>query len=192
NARYSPTARCVRADYSGGLHGGRKMSHFNFKSLAFYGTAIASVVLLFKVVTDYGQNLKAPLPIDGRYRITAQNLPECLQSDDLVLSIQQSGIYLNGSLLAVSKNVEMPNSASETIIHQKPFLVGRWKNQQLTLSGSVNKLSSCNNKVNLSIQANINQETLNGEMTLNSTPQPIKFTAQRESNEQQQKKQVSH
>ncbi|MCL1469804.1 hypothetical protein [Argonema antarcticum] len=170
------------------------MSHFNFKSLAFYGTAIGSVVILFKIVTVYGQNLKAPFPIDGRYRITAQNLPECLQSDDLILNIQQSGIYLNGSLLALSKNVEMPNSAStsETIVQPKPSLVGRWKNQQLTLSGSVNKLSSCNNKVNLSIQANVNQQTMNGQMTLNSTTQPVKFTAQRESNEQQQKKQASH
>ena len=170
------------------------MSHFNFKSLAFYGTAIGSVVLLFKIVTDYGQNLKAPLPIDGRYRITAKNLPKCLQSDDLVLSIHQSGIYLNGSLLALSKNVEMPNSAStsETIVQQKPFLSGRWKNQQLTLSGAVNNLSSCQNNINLSIQANVNQETLNGQMTLNSTTQPVTFTAQRESNEQQKEKQASH
>jgi len=170
------------------------MSHFNFKSLAFYGSAIASVVLLFKVVIDYGQNLKAPLPIDGRYRIIAKNLPECLQSDDLVLSIQQSGIYLNGSLLAFSKNVEMPNSVStsETIVQPKPSLVGRWKNQELTLSGLVTNLSSCNNKVNLSIQANVNQETMNGQMTLNSTTKPVKFTAQRESNYQQKEKQASH
>lgn len=169
------------------------MSHFNFKSLAFYGTAIGSVVILFKIVTVYGQNLKAPFPIDGRYRITTQNLPKCLQSDDLILNIQQSGIYLNGSLLAISKNAEMPSaSTSETRLEEKPSLVGRWTNQQLTLSGPVTNLSSCNNKLNLTIQASVNRETLSGQMTLNSTTQPVQFTAQRESNDQQQKKQVSH
>ncbi|HCF30241.1 MAG TPA: hypothetical protein DEV81_24275, partial [Cyanobacteria bacterium UBA11049] len=69
-------------------------NHFNFKSLAFYGIAIASVLILFKIVTAYGEkNLKAPVPIEGRYRLNlAQNIPICPQESNLVLDIQQSGI----------------------------------------------------------------------------------------------------
>lgn len=55
------------------------MSHFNLKSLAFYGVAIGSVLVLFKTVTAYGEsNLKAPDKIGGIYRLEAQNLPECI------------------------------------------------------------------------------------------------------------------
>jgi hypothetical protein len=38
------------------------MSHFNAKTLSFYGIAIGSVLLLFKTVSAYGETkLKAPL-----------------------------------------------------------------------------------------------------------------------------------
>lgn len=62
--------------------------------------AISSVVVLFKVVTAYGEtNLKAPPAIGGPYRISTQNLPGCLKANRLVLNIKQSSIYLFGSLL---------------------------------------------------------------------------------------------
>ncbi len=36
-------------------------NHFNLKSLAFYGAAIAFVVVLFSVTTSYGEaHVKAP------------------------------------------------------------------------------------------------------------------------------------
>ena len=90
------------------------MSHFNLKSLAFYGIAISSVVVLFKVVTAYGEtNLKAPPPIGGPYRISAQNLPGCLKADTLVLNIKQSGIYLFGSLLPAKTTAQIETVAEE-------------------------------------------------------------------------------
>jgi hypothetical protein len=68
------------------------MNHLSLKSLAFYGVAIGSVALLFKVVSAYGEtNLKAAPAIGGSYRFDAKSLPECLKSDSLVLTIEQSG-----------------------------------------------------------------------------------------------------
>ena len=79
-------------------------SHFNFKSLTFYGVAIGFVLILFNLVTRYGEaNLKAPARIDGRYRLSIAQLPDCLKSADPVLTIQQSGIYLNGFLLTCAQ-----------------------------------------------------------------------------------------
>jgi hypothetical protein len=105
------------------------MSHFNLKSIAFYGIAISSVVVLFRIVSTYGEaNLKAPPSIGGSYQINAQNLPECLKSDALVLNIKQSGIYLNGSLLPAKTDVQ-----TATIAEEKPSLNGRLDNQQLSL-----------------------------------------------------------
>ena len=58
------------------------MTHFNLKSLTFYGGAITAVVVLFEVVTAYGEsNLKAPINIDGRYRLSYTQQPDCLNSN---------------------------------------------------------------------------------------------------------------
>ncbi|NJK77025.1 MAG: hypothetical protein HC786_17625 [Richelia sp. CSU_2_1] len=58
------------------------MNHLSFKSLVFYGMAIGSVSLLFKVVTACGEtNLKAPPAIAGNYRFEPKSLPEWLKSD---------------------------------------------------------------------------------------------------------------
>ncbi|MBC6435921.1 hypothetical protein FM036_43120, partial [Nostoc sp. HG1] len=53
----------------------------------------------------YGENnLKAPPPINGLYRLTlSENLPNCEKSDTLTLKIQQSGIYLNASVLSAPR-----------------------------------------------------------------------------------------
>jgi len=68
------------------------MSHFNFKSLTFYGIAITSVLALFKVVTAYGEsNLNASTSINGRYRLSYTQ-PNCRQANALLLTIEQSGI----------------------------------------------------------------------------------------------------
>lgn len=162
------------------------MSHFNLKSFAFYGIAISSVVVLFKVVTAYGEtNLKAPPPIGGSYRISAQNLPGCLKADTLVLNIKQSGIYLFGSLLPAKTTVQI-----ETVAEEKPSLTGRMSNQQLIVEGPIPWVSSCNNPVaqadnsggssRVKIQGVVKGETLTGQIILNSTPQAAEFTAQRE------------
>ena len=170
------------------------MSHFNLKSLAFYGVAIGSVVILFRVVSAYGEaNLKAPPPVGERYRINAQNLPGCLKSDALFLNIKQSGIYLSGSLLPADSNTQV-----ETIAEEKPSLSGQLSHPQLSLSGSVPWVTSCNSPVgqaggsggssSIKIQGQLQGKTLAGEITLSSISEPAKFTAEQEVMEEKPEK----
>lgn len=154
-------------------------SHFNLKSLAFYGVAISSVLLLFKVVTAYGEsNLKAPVAIDGRYRLSFMpNVPNCLKSSSLVLIIEQSGIYLNGSLLPAA-----PNTQTTVPPDGKPSLTGLLSNQQLDLSGTVPSSASsalCSTNT-VKIQSRVEGKNLEGKIALISIPQAIEFTAQKE------------
>ncbi|QDL09030.1 hypothetical protein DP113_14930 [Brasilonema octagenarum UFV-E1] len=115
------------------------MSHFNLKSLTFYAVAISSVLLLFKVVTAYGESsLKAPLEIDSNYRLMlSEKLPICDKSGFLLLNLQQSGIYLNGLLVP-------DNSIKTSKVSKKSSLMGKIKNQQLNLSGTIQKHILCN------------------------------------------------
>lgn len=158
---------------------------FNWKSLVFYTVAISSVAVLFKVVTAYGEtNLKAPPPITGGYRFSAENLPGCLKSNKLLLQIQQSGIYLNASLLPVDGNVESEKIGAE----EKPSLFGKWQNQKLLLSGSLPHVTACNQSVNqteggdnlVKIEGTVEGETLKGKISLSSTSEVVDFTAQKE------------
>ena len=163
------------------------MSHFNFKSLAFYGGAIALVVVLFEVVTRYGEtNLKAPTAIEGRYPLLFAQ-PDCLKSNPLVLTIQQSGSYLNASLSAKNTNGKEATPAKE-----RPTLSGRLSNQGLSISGD-SKAKICNNAVSqagttpqdnhpsqVNIQGRVEGKNLEGKMTVSSIPGEIGFTAQRE------------
>ncbi len=117
------------------------MSHFNLKSLAFYGVAIGSVLVLFKTVTAYGEsNLKAPAKIGGVYHLEAQNLPECLRAQDLVVNIEQSGIYLFGDLSSKSETEAEEKNKSDRL--HVP-LEGRFSESGLSVSGKLNKLNSC-------------------------------------------------
>lgn len=159
----------------------------NIQHLAFYAVAISSVLILFKIVTSYGQKIQAPPPIGGYYRLTAQNLPECFQSNQLGLTLQQSGIYLNGSLLVIKPNINNQTypAVAEKLAVDKPSLNGHWRNQKITLSGSLPNLSSCPQKVNVSIEASVNKEIINGEINVNLTPKLIKFTALKENSKEQ-------
>ena len=154
------------------------MNHFNLKSLTFYGVAITLVLVLFKTVTVYGENnLKAPPPINGRYRLTlSENLPNCEKSDTLTLNIQQSGIYLNASVLPANANVDTD---------EKHSLAGIFRNQQLNLSGKVGRSILCNiprpqndplNSVAIQMQL-VDKSNMTGQLTVNGIPQPLKFTA---------------
>ncbi|MGF2036200.1 MAG: hypothetical protein RMZ43_012930 [Nostoc sp. CmiVER01] len=154
------------------------MNHFNFKSLTFYGVAIISVQLLFKTVSAYGEtNLKAPPAISGRYHLTlSENLPNCEKSDTLTLNIQQSGIYLNASVLPANANADTD---------EKHSLAGIFRNQQLNLSGKVGKSILCNiprpqndplNSVTIQMQL-VDKGNMTGQLTVNGIPQPLKFTA---------------
>ncbi|HEY9607853.1 hypothetical protein [Allocoleopsis sp.] len=162
------------------------MSHFKLKSLVFYGITIGAVVVLFNVVTAYGKaNLKAPPKITGRYRISAQNLPDCLKSDTLLLNLEQSGIYLNASLLPAQSNTHL-----ETLAAEKPSLNGELSYPKLSLSGPIPFVSNCKNlaqqadaaghPLSVNIQGVVQGKTLTGQISLNSTATTAEFIAELE------------
>jgi hypothetical protein len=163
------------------------MSHFNLKSLIFYGVAIGSVALLFKNVSAFGEsNLKAPASINGRYAIVAKNFPGCLKTDLLFLDIQQSGIYLNGALLTANKTAKSKLNAVK-----KPSIAGKLNKQNLFMSGAIPQLNSCQNQ-SLTIQGQIEKTTLKGEIIISSVPKAVKFTAKKEASAQSEKPSESH
>lgn len=121
------------------------MSHFSKKSLLFYGVAISSVLLLFKVVSTYGENkLHAASKIGGNYKLVdSQNLHKCLQEKKLTLNIEQSGIYLFGHLVVADlsgkqKTVEIP-------------LSGDFKEPTIIMAG-IGSPDGCNSPLQLAIQ----------------------------------------
>ncbi len=131
-------------------------SFFNPRWIAFYGATIAVVVALFSFATSYGEtNLQAPTKIAGRYRINANDLPGCLKNQTLILVIDQSGIYLNGALLASGDTTQ--------INKQTRSLTGLWNHQQLTLNG-IPQLQSC--QPNIKIDGAIEQSQLKGRLSL--------------------------
>ena len=178
-------------------------SHFNFKSLTFYGVAIGSVLLLFNAVSAYGEaKLKAPAPIGKRYLLSYTQNPNCLKSDALVLTIEQSGIYLNGSLLPAKTDAQRAKAGSE-----KPSLTGQLSNQQLSLTGTVPSSTLCTNPVSqaetsapsqdnsfssVTIQSRVEGKNLEGKMTVSGIPEAIEFTAQLEAPAQPSENSSSH
>ncbi|MEB3177492.1 MAG: hypothetical protein VKL59_00375 [Nostocaceae cyanobacterium] len=167
------------------------MHNFNFKSLAFYAVAIGSVLLLFKAITTYGEkHLKAPGALSDRYRLAlSESLPDCPKSDALMLNIQQSGVYLNASLLPATSNSEILST-----IENNPPLTGKLSNERLNLSGEVSSDVLCNNPLTTA-QANpgsqkhsLNSVKINmklaqggthqGEIIVNEMPHGIGFIAE--------------
>jgi hypothetical protein len=154
------------------------MNNFNFKSLGISGIAIVSVLILFKTVTAYGENhLQATPLIHNRYRLTLdKNLPNCQKANTLVLNIQQSGIYLNASLLPVTTNADPTKQLSLTGILNK---------QELYLSGKIDGSILCQipSSQNSSVQtitiqmSQLNQDTIRGQLKLNSILTTLEFTA---------------
>jgi hypothetical protein len=133
------------------------MSHFNLKTLSFYGIAIGSVLFLFKTVSAYGETkLNAPANIDGSYEfIQTKNLPQCLQEQQLKLNIEQSGIYLFGNLAIQSK------STSESVV-EIPFN-GNFKDNQIIMSGKGN-LTGCDSEINLTVSGKSENQNLVGQI----------------------------
>jgi hypothetical protein len=62
-------------------------------------------------------------------------LPNWEKSDNLTLNIQQSGIYLNISVLSANANAHT---------NEKHSLAGIFRNQQLNLCGKVGRSILCN------------------------------------------------
>jgi hypothetical protein len=141
------------------------MNHFHPKSLAFYGIAISLVLALFKIVTAFGEkHLQASPVLNSNYRLTwADNVPNC----PVKLNIQQSGIYLNASLLALSS--------------EKPLaLTGIWQNQKLTLVGKINQTNFCNFPASQTVEIQMRsapQGNLQGELIISTISQTLKFNA---------------
>ncbi|MEG3974997.1 hypothetical protein QT970_10295 [Microcoleus sp. herbarium8] len=157
------------------------MPHFNVKMLSFYSVSIAIVAVLFKVVTAYGEtNLKAPPALAGSYRFDANSLPECLKSDALVLTIEQSGVYLNGNLRSSSE------ADRQTTAEEKPSLGGKWETQGLSLSGVVPNLEGCRDSSaiaqnsSVKLRGILEGDTLKGKISLRDGAAATDFTAQRE------------
>ncbi len=155
------------------------MHHFNWKSLTFYGGAIGVVVVLFSLTTSYGETaLKAPTKVAGRYRLEGPNLPGCLQPDPLVLTLQQSGIYLSGSLLTAADSGDKGTAAKK-----QPSLHGSWNNHQLELSGPLSHLDRCRQGANsfpqVKLQGTVEKTTLQAQLTLEGNP-PIPVQLERE------------
>jgi hypothetical protein len=146
------------------------MSHFSAKTLSFYGIAIGSVLLLFKTVSAYGETkLKAPPHIDGSYQfLQTENLPACLQDQELKLNVDQSGVYLFGNLAVQSqsgqaKAVEIPFS-------------GNFQDSQIIMSGKGN-VANCDAPVQLTIQGKHEQENLVGQIKDDSAKTEGAFVA---------------
>lgn len=168
-------------------------SHFNAKSLTFYAVAIGSVLVLFNVVSAYGESkLKAPAAISGRYLLTlANSLPGCAKPEPIILQVDQSGIYANGTILTPSTAAEAPMSAEERL-----NLSGLFKDRQLNLSGSVPQSVLCNSPGSgtkaIAINSRIEGENMIGEIDVNSQPQKTQFTAQKQPDAAANKKAASH
>lgn len=162
------------------------MSHFKLKSLAFYGITIGSVVILFNIVSRYGESrLKAPPKVDGRYKIDAQNLPGCLKSEALVLNVQQSGTYLFGSLLPANLSKQQV-----TIAEERPSLSGQFSSKGISLEGAAAQLANCKKSAEaksanlVKIAGQVTEATLKGQITHSSLPNAVEFTAKREESAQ--------
>lgn len=143
------------------------MHHFNLKSIALYGTMIGSVLILFKFVSEYGENqLKAPQKVSGHYSMQLENTPECLKQKNLTLTIEQSGIYL---VAALSSDKSSPKKV-------KPQFNGNLKEQQVMLLGTPSPLSNCSVGP-LKINGTFKKQNLLGQIQGEAFPNPISFKA---------------
>jgi hypothetical protein len=160
------------------------MNHFQPKTLAFYGGAIAFVIGLFSLVTSYGEtNLKTAQSIAGDYLLTLPSSSNCKSQEPIALSIQQSGVYVAAS---------MTKQTSRSQATFKPMtLSGKWQNQRLNLVGNVSGKMLCSNSkdqtpIAVAIEGEIDPQqasaphskltpsaTLIGTLSLNQTTAPL-------------------
>lgn len=142
-----------------------KLAHLK-RELFFYICVISAVVALFAVVSHYGEsNLRAVSSIQGVYQLTlstaaseATPITPCLnpigsQPQTTWLVVQQSGVFLNGSLLRLPNLSETspgtldpttnPKTAIAPIAKVRPTLTGTWNPDQLQLHGVLNPQQIC-------------------------------------------------
>ncbi len=176
------------------------MNHLHFKSLTFYGVTISSVLLLFKFVTTYGEkNLKAPLSLKESYSlIFGEKLPDCNQPDTIILNVHQSGVYLNGVFLPANIN-----SQQKSTLEEHPTLTGRYKNNNISLSGQIPNYVLCQNTsatdknrkahriVNLQMQIE-KEDNLIGQISISGVNKAIKVSAVPQKNQDKPANSNSH
>ena len=167
-----------------------RLSHS--KHVLFYVAIIGSVLILFQVVSTYGEaNLTAPPNLNGRY-LSASAPPGCPEGEQWVLTIQQSGIYLNGSVELKSADAAQSAQSAETPSEEKPSLTGLWQPPRLNLSGETDALSACTagglpskTASAIALQGQVDSATLTGQLTYrnaqSSDLQTWQFTAQHQS-----------
>lgn len=149
------------------------MSHFDRKSLIFYGVAISSVVTLFSVVSRYGTaRLQAPTAIAGNYQLQIEPSELCSEPPSLQLRIQQSGIFVNGALMATSPEVKPAGAIPFT-------LDGRWHSPELDLAGRSPAITACGQPVErVAIASTHDGDSFSGQITFAGLPAPLMFNSQ--------------
>ncbi|MBW4519946.1 MAG: hypothetical protein KME16_09655 [Scytolyngbya sp. HA4215-MV1] len=173
------------------------MSRFSPKFLAFYSTTFALVVILFSMVSTFGETrLTAPPPIEGHYRVTRSSLPDCLLPNSVGLNLHQSGIYLNASFSQMAASTGTTQAFEPTVKTDHPAtLIGRWHTPNLVLVGQVlpaylhakrgmthseTTICSGNAPISVKLQATLQQKVLQGSLELGSPPIKIDFLAERQ------------
>jgi hypothetical protein len=149
------------------------MHHLHWKSILFYASIISAAFVLFDWVSRYGEaNLKAPMKVSGLYRISGKNFPDCLKSEVLELTIDQSGQYLYGNVSSGSQDAK--SSDREPM---KIPISGTFKDQTLVLSSqSISCQPSANSSYVLQIQAQPQSDALTGHITWNPGAPKLGFT----------------
>ncbi|MBE9142813.1 hypothetical protein IQ236_06195 [Planktothrix mougeotii LEGE 06226] len=145
----------------------------NWTSFVFYAATIASVLMLFKGVTAYGESqLQAPVTIGGDYSIKLDTPPNCLKDKDLILKIEQSGIYIFAHL-----SVEKSEYNRDKIA-----LNGKFNDQEMSLSGLSNPLLFCSSELSqnpnsLTLTGEFHEKILKGKIQDKTLSKPFNFTA---------------
>jgi hypothetical protein len=149
------------------------LSHFDRKSLIFYGVAISSVVTLFSVVSRYGTaRLKAPIAIEGNYQLQVEPSEQCSEPPALELRLQQSGIFVNGVLTAAGPESDKAGG--------EPFsLDGSWRSPELDLAGRSPAMTVCGQSVEqVAIAGTHEGESFSGQLTFAGLSASLTFESQ--------------
>jgi hypothetical protein len=175
------------------------MNVFPLKLVGLYSLAIGATIVFFHTVTSYGSaNLKAPISVEGNYLLNDQKLPGCLQHKTFLLKLQQSGIYLNASLIEIDRFVgidttKMIDNALVINRNIQPTLSGKLvqsaatlPTQKFSLSGSL-PIANCAQSSQLEISGFLAEkltpkhpQQLQGQIAIsngtNIRTQPVEFT----------------
>lgn len=158
---------------------------YSKNNLIFYGATVVVVLVLFRFTSAYGEaHLKPPPNLNGRY-LTMTAPPGCPEASQLAITIQQSGIYLNGSMALAQTETATADTIPPNPVPPEMFsLEGLWQ-QQVQLTGQTTALANCLNSppiATVSLVGTIVESpevALTGQLRLEQA-QPWEFTAKRQ------------